>query len=70
MATKHGQFLIHGGKADPYVINNEDYKVKVTKTWVPSTNVWHIQFVSDNIYEYTFELFLTKEELEHLKRIL
>jgi len=70
MATKHGQFLIHGGKADPYVINVEDYKVKVTKTWVPSTNVWHIQFVSDNIYEYTFELFLTKEELEHLKRIL
>jgi hypothetical protein len=70
MATKHGQFLIHGGKADPYVINNEDYKVKVTKTWVPSTNVWHIQFVSDNIYEYTFELFLTEEELEHLKRIL
>jgi hypothetical protein len=52
------------------VINEEHYKLKVIKTWVPATNVWHIQFVSDNVYEYTFELFLTEEELEHLKRIL
>jgi hypothetical protein len=70
MATKHGAFLIHGGKADPYVINNKDYKVKVTKTWVAATKQWHIQFVSDSVNEYTFELFLTDSELEHLRRIL
>jgi len=70
MATKHGQFLIHGGLADSYIINNDDYKVKVTKTWVPATNVWHIQFISDSVYEYTFELFLTDKELEHMRRIL
>jgi len=67
---KHGQFFVYGGKADLYVVNNKDYKVKVTKTWVPATDVWHIQFISDNVYEYTFELFLTDDELEHLKRIL
>jgi len=70
MATKHGQFLIHGGKADSMVVDNEDYKVRVTKTWVPSTDVWHIQFESESIYNYRFELFLTKEELQHLKRVL
>lgn len=70
MATKQGQFLIHGGKADPYIVNNEDYKVKVTKTWVPATAVWHIEFQSQSIYDYRFELFLTDEELEHLRRVL
>jgi hypothetical protein len=67
---KQGQFLIHGGLADSMVVDNEDYQVKVTKTWVPATEVWHIQFLSRSIYDYRFELFLTKEELEHLKRIL
>jgi hypothetical protein len=62
--------MVYGGKADPYIINNKDYKVKVTKTWVPATDVWHIQFISENVYEYTFELFLTDEELEHLRRVL
>ena len=70
MATKHGAFLIHGGLADPYVIQNNDYKLKVTKTWVATTEQWHIKFVSDNVQEYTFELFLTDNELEHLRRIL
>lgn len=70
MATKHGAFLIHGGKADPYVVSNEDYKVKVTKTYVPSTDVWHIVFQSQSVYDYKFELFLNDSELEHLKRIL
>ena len=68
--SKHGAFFVYGGQADPYVINNDDYKLQVTKTYVPATDVWHIQFVSDSVYEYTFELFLTKEELEHLKRVL
>jgi len=52
------------------LINNENYKLKVKKTYVPATDVWHIEFVSDSVYEYTFELFLTDAELEHLKRIL
>jgi len=70
MATKHGQFLIHGGPADSMLVDNEDYQVKVTKTYEPITKVWHIQFLSRSVYDYKFELFLTEEELEHLKRIL
>jgi hypothetical protein len=52
------------------LINNEDYKLKVKKTWIAATDVWHIQFVSNNVYEYTFELFLTEDELEHLRKVL
>jgi hypothetical protein len=70
MATKHGQFLIHGGHADPCIINTEDYKVRVTKTWVPATAVWHVKFESQSVYDSNFELFLTDSELEHLRRIL
>jgi hypothetical protein len=70
MATKHGQFLVYGGQADPLIVDNEDYKVKVTKTWVPATDVWHIEFESESVYNYRFELFLTKEELAHLRRVL
>ena len=68
--AKHGQFFVYGGKADSMVVDNEDYKVRVTKTWVPATDVWHIQFESESIYNYRFELFLTDSELEHLRRIL
>lgn len=70
MATRHGQFLIYGGKADPYIINNDGYKVKVTKTWVPITEQWHIQFHTESPVEIRNELFLTDSELEHLRRIL
>jgi hypothetical protein len=52
------------------LIDNEAYKLKIMKTWISATDVWHIQFLSNNVYEYTFELFLTDEELEHLRRIL
>jgi hypothetical protein len=68
--TRHGQVQVYGGSADPYIINNEDYKVKVKKTWVPATDVWHIKFESQSLYDYNFELFLTNEELAHLKRVL
>ena len=68
--AKHGAIFVYGGKADPLIINNEDYQVKVTKTWVPATDVWHIEFESQSVYDYTFELFLTDSELEHLRRIL
>tara|TARA_R110000868_G_scaffold133300_4_gene344845 strand:- start:1803 stop:1973 length:171 start_codon:yes stop_codon:yes gene_type:complete len=52
------------------IINKEDYKVKVKKTWVTATDVWHIEFQSQSVYDYRFELFLTDNELEHLRRIL
>lgn len=68
--AKHGQIFVYGGKADSMVVDNEDYKVRVTKTWVPATDVWHIQFESESIYNYRFELFLTDSELEHLRRVL
>lgn len=52
------------------VINNEDYKLKVTKTWLSISNVWHIQFLSQSVYDHTFELYLTEEELQRLKDTL
>ena len=67
---KHGNIFVYGGKADPYVVNNEDYKVKVTKTWVKATDEWHIKFESESIHYHKFELFLTDDELEHLRRVL
>jgi len=70
MATKQGQFLIHGGLADSLVVDNEDYKVRVKKSFEPITKVWHIKFESQSVYDYKFELFLSDEELSHLKRIL
>lgn len=52
------------------VINNDDYKLKVTKTWLSISNVWHIQFLSQSVYDHTFELYLTEEELQRLKDTL
>tara|TARA_R110000868_G_scaffold173667_1_gene409965 strand:- start:377 stop:586 length:210 start_codon:yes stop_codon:yes gene_type:complete len=68
--ARYGQIHVYGGKANSYVINNEDYRVKVTKDWVPATDVWHIQFSSEGPLENRYEIFLTVEELEHLRRIL
>ena len=52
------------------VINEEHYKLKVKKNWVPASDVWHIQLISDNINEYTFECFLTDFELQKFKDAL
>jgi hypothetical protein len=52
------------------IINNEDYKLKVKKTWVEATEVWHIQMQSQSIFDNRFELFLTEEELQKLKAAL
>jgi len=68
--VKHGQFMIYGGHANPYIISNDDYKVKVTKTWIPATSVWHIEFITQGPVESRHELFLQDSELEHLRRIL
>jgi hypothetical protein len=52
------------------IINNEDYKLKVRKTWVEPTKIWHIEFMSASIYENRFEMFLTDNELQKLKDTL
>jgi hypothetical protein len=52
------------------IINNEDYKLKITKTWVESTNVWHIKITSQSIFDRSFEMFLDQEELDKFKDVL
>jgi hypothetical protein len=52
------------------VINNDEYKLKVKKNWVPATEVWHIEFESKSIYDYRFECFLTDFELQKFKDAL
>jgi hypothetical protein len=67
---KHGQIHVYGGQApreEHDVINTEDYKLRVKKTWVEATSVWHIQILSQSIFERRFEMFLTHEELAKLK---
>jgi hypothetical protein len=49
------------------LINTEDYKLKVKKTWVAATEVWHIQIQSQSIFDNRFEMFLTQEQLQALK---
>tara|TARA_R110000868_G_scaffold106496_1_gene292014 strand:- start:798 stop:1013 length:216 start_codon:yes stop_codon:yes gene_type:complete len=70
---RYGQIHVYGGHAplgSTDIINNEDYKLKVIKTWIPATDVWHIEFRSQSINETRFEMFLTKQELQELKRVL
>lgn len=52
------------------IINNEDYKLKVRKTWVEATGVWHIELLSQSVLDTKFEMFLTPEELAKLKAAL
>jgi len=52
------------------IISNEDYKIRVKKTWVEATSVWHIKITSLSIFERSFEMFLTHEELKRLKDVL
>ena len=52
------------------IVNNEDYKFRVKKTWIPTGNTWHLQFFTESIYEHRFEIFLSAEELAKLKDIL
>jgi hypothetical protein len=52
------------------IINNEDYKLKVKKTWVKSTEQWHILLTSEHEVECKFEFFLTDFELQKFKDAL
>ena len=73
MATRQGQFMIYStGKPKEQfdIIDQEDYKLRVTKTWVAATEVWHIKIQSKSIFDYSFECFLTHEQLKKLKDVL
>jgi len=59
-----------GNEMKQNIINNEDYKLQIRKTWVEPTKVWHIELTSSSIYEHRFEMFLTDEELQKLKDAL
>ena len=52
------------------IINNEDYKLRVRKTWVETSKIWHIQFLSQSVYENRYEMFLSDSELQKLKDAL
>jgi len=70
---RHGQINVYGGyapKEEFDIINNEDYKLKVKKTWVEATSVWHIKITSQSVFDRSFEMFLTHEELARLKDAL
>ena len=80
MATKHGAFFITGGfksQIDPLqpeskiftIIDTEGYTLKLRKTWVPVSNVWHIQFLADIAGEemVRHEYFLSDVELAILR---
>jgi hypothetical protein len=70
---RQGQFMVYSQgktKEEHDVINTEDYKLKVKKTWVAATSVWHIQILSQSIFDNRFECFLTHEQLKLLKDAL
>ena len=71
--TKHGAFFVYGGqkpKEQFDIIDQQDYKLRVTKTWVEATAVWHIKIQSQSVFDYSFECFLTHEQLAKLKDAL
>jgi hypothetical protein len=73
MATKHGQFMVFttgAPKEDFDIINTEDYKLRLRKTWVEASNNWHIQLFSQSVLDTRWECFLTPEELKKLKDAL
>jgi len=73
MATRQGQFMVYSqGKTKTQwdIIDKEDYKLRVKKDWIDATNVWHVQIISQSIFDRRFEMFLTHEELKALKDIL
>lgn len=71
--AKYGAFFVYGGKAPKEqfdIIDQEDYKLRLTKTWVEATSVWHIKIQSRSVFDYSFECFLTHEQLKLLKAAL
>ena len=70
---RQGQFMVYSQgktKEEFDIISNEDYKLKVKKTWVEATSVWHVKITSQSVFDRSFEMFLTHEELKRLKDVL
>jgi hypothetical protein len=70
---RQGQYMVYSQGAPKTswdIIDKEDYKLRVKKDWVEATEVWHIQIISQSIFDRRFEMFLTHEELAALKDIL
>lgn len=70
---RYGQIHVYGGHApkDTWdIIDTEDYKLRVKKTWVEATGVWHLQFFTLGVLEHRWECFLTHEQLAQLREIL
>lgn len=70
---RQGQFMVYSqGKTKESwdIIDAEDYQLRVKKTWVEATKVWHLQFfsITDNVHRW--ECFLTHEQIKNLKDIL
>ena len=67
---RQGQFQVYSQgkpKEEFDIINQEDYKLRLKKTWVEATGVWHIQIQSQSIFDNRFEMFLTHEQLKIFK---
>lgn len=70
---RQGQFMVYSqGKPreELTIINNEDYKLKVRKVWIESSQQWHIEFYSQSVLDTRYEMFLTQEELKQLREFL
>jgi hypothetical protein len=52
------------------IINNEEYKLKIRKSWLSVTEQWHIEFINDGEMTTRFEIFLTDFELQKFKDAL
>jgi hypothetical protein len=58
------------GKLSKDIINTEDYKLRISKTWIETSKQWHLEFLTQSVLDNRFELFLTEEELKKIKDIL
>jgi hypothetical protein len=58
------------GKLSKDIINTEDYKLRISKTWIETSKQWHLEFLTQSVLDNRFELFLTEEELKKIKEIL
>jgi hypothetical protein len=70
---RQGQFMVfsQGRSKEQFdIIDSKDYRLRVNKTWVEATGVWHIKFTSLGVLEHSWECFLTQEQLQSLKEIL
>jgi hypothetical protein len=70
---RQGQIMVYSQgktKEESDVVNTDDYKLKVKKTWVEATSIWHIQILSQSIFDNRFEMFLTHSQLQAFKDAL